>query len=79
MTLKGEEESHKTKQPWRVKAIVLIGFAIIFTLLIYAISYLLHTGDNPLLMIVLIIVTIVLIPITIFSIDTAFYHYGWNG
>ena len=79
MTQKSEEESHKIKQPWKVKATVLIAFAIVFILLISSISYLLQTGENPLLMIALIIVTIAMIPVAIFSIETAFYHYAWGG
>ncbi|MBN2042528.1 MAG: hypothetical protein JW754_01860 [Candidatus Aenigmarchaeota archaeon] len=79
MTLKSDEESHKTKQPWKVKAMVLAGFAIMFILLIYSISYLFQTGENPLLLIVLILVTLVMIPVAIFSVDTAFYHYAWSG
>ncbi len=79
MTKQGDEESHKTKQPWRSKIMLMAALAVVFVILVYSIVHLFRTGENPLLMIALIVVLLIMIPVSIFSVDTAFYHYSWNG
>ena len=74
-----KDEAHPKKYSWKMKLIVVFGFVALFTILLSSIIYLIRNHGSPLLIIGLAILLLILIPLSIFSIDAVFHHLSWMG